>query len=62
MPIFPYSKLSEELKARADKYVGTAFLTFVKPVLPDFTRFAIGVFGDIDELTAEGWLVIDRTR
>lgn len=63
MTSIAYSTLPANVQAEADKYVGNGhFVTFAKPVLSDFVRFAIGTFAEMDAMLANGWLVIDRTR
>lgn len=58
-----YSTLPADVQAQADKYLNNGyFVTFAKPVLSDFVRFAIGTFAEMDTMLANGWLVIDRTR
>jgi len=59
----PFSTLPVDVQEQANKYQHDGyFMTFAKPVLPDFVRFAIDTFGEIDKMLAAGWLVIDRTR
>ena len=61
MTTYPFSKLSTENQAKARSYEHSTFITFAKPVFDGFQRFAIGNFGDIDQMLKEGWLVINMT-
>lgn len=59
---FPLSQLTAEALEVHNKYANTPFVTYVKPVLPDFQRTAISFFNEMDKMIADGWLVIDATK
>jgi len=62
METYPYSKLNDEGKAFADKYINSPFITFAKPCCDDFVRLTIEFADRCEEMIASGWLVIDNTQ
>ena len=58
---YPYSQLSDELKARHDGYKGSKFLTWVKAypyMLKPRFMISLKTKRDIDAMIVDGWQII----